>query len=208
MRDLLRCIVDVEHGETKKKVDQRMKEFAKVGRGSSKELFKELCFCILTANYTAEGGIRIQKSIGNGFLTLTSAQLARRLRELRYRFPNVRAKYIVDARKYAPVLKKRLDSFDSVAEKRAWLVKHVKGLGYKEASHFLRNIGHTDVAIIDFHIIDFLVRHKQIEKPKTLTPRKYIEAENVLKKVAAKLGTNLGELDLYMWYCETGKILK
>jgi N-glycosylase/DNA lyase len=208
MRNLLRCILDVKRGKVKQTVDRRMREFRSVGKRSSKELFKELCFCILTANYTAEGGMRIQKSIGNGFLTLTSAQLAKRLKQEGHRFPNTRAKYIVAARKHAGSLKKKLNSFDSIVEKREWLVKHVKGLGYKEASHFLRNIGYPDVAIVDFHIIDFLVKHKQIRKPKTLTPKKYLEAESVRRKVAGKLGISLGELDLYMWYCETGKVLK
>jgi len=41
-------------------VESRIEEFRRLGRGLSRELFKELCFCILTANFNAEGGIRIQ----------------------------------------------------------------------------------------------------------------------------------------------------
>jgi|TARA_Y100000310_G_scaffold43287_1_gene40377 N-glycosylase/DNA lyase len=64
------------------------------------------------------------------------------------------------------------------------------------------------VAIIDFHIIDLLVRELGIEKPKALTPKKYIEIENLLRELSSKTNTNLGELDLYLWYEETGKVLK
>jgi N-glycosylase/DNA lyase len=207
MRNVLKCVNGVQKGEVKNKVERRMGEFRRLGRKSSDALFKELCFCILTANYTAEGGMRIQKEIGDGFLRLSEGQLAKRLKELRYRFPNVRAKYIVEARKHRTELVRNMMLMDE-HELRDWLVRNVKGLGYKEASHFLRNVGYGDVAIVDFHIVDFLVGHGMIEKPKTLTKNRYVEIEDVLRRIAGKSGMNLGELDLYMWYCETGKILK
>ena len=93
-------------------------------------------------------------------------------------------------------------------EARTWLVKNIKGLGMKESSHFLRNIGYKNVAIIDFHIIDLLERNKLISRPKTLTKVKYFETESVLRKIAEKSDLTLAELDLYLWYMETGKILK
>jgi len=34
-----------------------------------------------------------------------------------------------------------------------WLVKNLTGLGYKEAGHFLRNIGSGKIAILDRHIL-------------------------------------------------------
>ncbi|MFX0023913.1 MAG: N-glycosylase, partial [Candidatus Hermodarchaeota archaeon] len=89
-----------------------------------------------------------------------------------------------------------------------WLVKNVKGIGYKEASHFLRNIGYTEYAIVDFHIVDLLVKHNFIEKPKTMTKSKYLEIEKILKSIGSELELNMAELDLYLWYLETGKILK
>ena len=78
----------------------------------------------------------------------------------------------------------------------------------KEASHFLRNIGFSNYAIIDFHIIDLLVKEKLITRPKTLTPKRYLEIESILETLAKKTKLSLGELDLYLWYMETGKILK
>ena len=205
--DALLCMtVKLRDSEVRQMVDQRMSEFEKLGKQDDKELFKELCFCILTANYSAEGGIRIQKAIGDGFLDIPRDALAARLRELGYRFPNVRADFIAKARRHAEGLR-RIASMEAPAA-REWLVANVKGLGMKEASHFLRNIGFRDVAIIDFHIIDSLERHGMIERPKTLTPAKYLEIEGVLGTLAGKSGMTLGELDLYLWYCETGKVLK
>jgi N-glycosylase/DNA lyase len=190
-------------------IKQRMSEFEKLKKARSDTLFSELCFCLLTANFDAEKTIKIQKAIGvKGFLNLTQKQLSKRLRELGHRFPNTRARYIVEARKHSKKLNQELNSFDSDFEKREWLVKNIKGLGYKEASHFLRNTGFEDVAIVDFHIIDLLVRNKLIVKPKALTKKKYLEVEKVLKKIADKTHLSLGELDLFLWFLETGKVLK
>jgi len=77
-------------------------------------------------------------------------------------------------------------------------VENIKGLGFKEASHFLRNIGYKNIAIIDFHIIDLLVKYKIIETPKTMTSKNYLEIEEILNKIAKKTSINLGELDLYL----------
>jgi len=203
----IKRVCELMTSDMKKIVDTRVSEFAELGRKDERALFSEMCFCILTANYSAEGGIRIQKAIGDGFVTLPEATLALRLRELGHRYPNVRAKYIVEARKHLGSLKRIVSSSNGVSL-REWLVKNVKGLGYKEASHFLRNVGFTDVAILDFHIIDILERCGAVVRPKTLTRNKYIEIENTLKKFASKIGVNLAELDLYLWYLETGKVLK
>ena len=208
MTGILECAGKVKGTEVEKLVDSRIKEFKKLGGQSSDEIFKELCFCILTANFNAEGGIKIQKEIGNGFLTLTEAQLVKKLKELGHRYPKTRAGYVIEARKYKDSLKETIRSFEDEHKLREWLDKNVKGLGYKEASHFLRNIGFENLAVIDFHIIDILAKYKVIEKPKTLTRRKYLEIEELLRKIAKKLDINLAELDLYLWHAETGKVLK
>ncbi len=85
---------------------------------------------------------------------------------------------------------------------------NVKDLGYKESSHFLRNIGFKGSAIIDFHIIDILADNRLIERPKALTKSDYLRIEGVLGNIAKKADLNLSELDLYLWYLETGKVLK
>jgi len=207
--ELLRSIKALKTGPIGAKVRKRMQEFERAGKANSERIFSELCFCILTANYTAEGGIRIQKDIGSKFCTMNEAGLAKKLKMLGHRFPNARAKYIAEARKFRVDLDSRLRTCSSF-DMREWLVKNVKGLGYKESSHFLRNIGVSDLAIIDFHIIDILVKHKLIKRPKTktLTRKRYLEIERVLANIASKAKITLAELDLYLWYMETGKILK
>lgn len=208
MKKLIIQIEELKQSEVSGLVAKRMGEFAQM-RKSNKEIFSELCFCILTANYSAEGGIRIQKALGTGHETLNEQALAAKLRSLGHRFPNMRARFIFKAREHKGVLQGKLHTCDS-AEMREWLVKNIKGLGYKEASHFLRNIGITDLAIIDFHIIDLLKKHGLIreQKSKTLTKKRYLEIESILRSLAQKTKLTLAELDLYLWYMETGKVLK
>jgi N-glycosylase/DNA lyase len=208
MSTLLRDIEALKHSKVENSVDTRIRQFKQMGKKPSEELFKELCFCILCANYTAEGSIRAQKAIGDGFLNIAESELVQKLRILGYRFPNVRAKYIAEARKHIDSLKDIIVSFSDEAQLREWLAKNVKGIGFKEASHFLRNIGYSNLAILDFHIINVLVKHRLIDKPKTLTKKHYFELEMLLRDIAEKAGLTLAELDLYLWYMETGKILK
>ena len=208
MKRLLQSIKNLKNSKIKNLVDTRLREFKEIGNGSSNEIFEELCFCILTANFNAERSMKIQRQIGDGFLSFSKPDLAKKLRELGHRFPNTRAKYIVDARKHKNSLKDIVKTFNDDNELREWLVKNVRGIGYKEASHFLRNIGYTSFAIIDFHIVDVLTKHNIIKKPKVLTKRKYLEIEDLLREIAGKSNVNLAELDLYLWYMETGKILK
>jgi N-glycosylase/DNA lyase len=208
MKTLIKKVKSLKESKVRVLVDKRIKEFKEMGKRSSREIFKELCFCILTANFNAERSIKIQKEIGEGFLTLSESRLSKKLRKLGHRFPDMRARYIVNARNHASLLRNIIDFFDDEKKLREWLVKNIKGIGYKEASHFLRNIGYTDFAIIDFHILDILTEHGIIKKPKTLSKKRYLEIENLLRRIAKKLNLSLAELDLYLWYMKTGKVLK
>jgi len=100
-------------------------------------------------------------------LVLSEIDLAKKLSELGHRFPNARARYIILARQKINDLKKILGGDESDLKKREEIVKNIKGLGMKEASHFLRNIGYKNLAIIDFHIIDLLVKNNLIVKSKS-----------------------------------------
>jgi N-glycosylase/DNA lyase len=210
MRELLGAIARLKAGEVGELVRSRMGSFRAIGRAGGDGIFKELCFCLLTANYTSDGGIRIQRAIGDGFLSLPEKELAMELKKLGHRFPNARARYIAAARRHITTLHHLLRTEGSDLRLREWLSGNILGLGYKESSHFLRNIGREGLAIIDFHIIDVLARHNLILKPKSksLTRKKYLEIEQVLAGIADRCGMSQGELDLYLWYLETGKVLK
>jgi N-glycosylase/DNA lyase len=210
MKELLKEIEALKRGKIRRIIDSRIKEFEKAGRGDDARLFSELCFCIMTANFQAEKSIKIQDALCQAFPALSQERLALELRKHGHRFPNARASYICEARKHHALLKKTLESFEDELALRDWLVANVKGLGLKESSHFLRNIGYKNYAIIDFHIVDLLARHRLIPVPagKAVSRKRYLEVEKILGKIAASSGLTQAELDLYLWYMETGKVLK
>ncbi len=202
MKNLIKKINKLKQDDISKVIDARMREFESVKHPD--DIFSELCFCLMTANFQAKKSWEIQKELGEGFQTLTQKQLAKELKKRGHRFWPQRAERIVLARKQKNELIEALNN----EKPRDWIIKNIKGLGMKESSHFLRNIGHKDYAIIDFHIIDLLVDEGLVEKPKTITPKKYLEIEGVLERLAKKANLFQSELDLYLWYIETGTVLK
>ena len=74
------------------------------------------------------------------------------------------------------------NNYKNIQLERDYLVKNIKGLGLKEASHILRNIGFRNYAILDRHILKNLKKHNVITNiPQTLTPKTYFEIENKFK---------------------------
>ncbi len=193
-------------------VDNRLKEFIEVKGTDTYSWFNELVYCLLTANSSAIKGQECVDALygDNTILDGTIREVSETLRSQGHRFPNRRAEFILLARRFASTLKKTIQGFEDIGEARIWLVENVKGLGWKESSHFLRNVGYFDVAIIDRHILTNMREHglTVIDRKKSLTKKRYLEYEIILAKVAKKVGMTLGEMDLYLWYNKTGKVLK
>ena len=108
-------------------------------------------------------------------------------------------------------LRKKLTSFDCRFERRDWLVreKGIKGLGYKEASHYLRNIGFKGYAILDKHVLNCLAELQIIDDPKPPNTRtRYLRVEEKLQQLCNMTAIDFDELDLVLWSMKTGAILK
>ena len=197
--------------EVRSTVEGRVAEFLEVNGKDSHAWFEELVYCLLTAYSSARlGQLCVDALCDRGALLEGSLEdVVETLRVQGHRFSQKRAEYIVEARRLAPTLKGIIQGFENAGEARAWLVENVKGLGWKEASHFLRNVGYFDLAIIDRHILSNLREHGVIPDDKRgLTKRRYLDYEHILMKMADDLSMTLGELDLYLWYRKTGKVLK
>ena len=153
--------------EVGQKVISRLKEFEELSKKDDREWFSELCFCILTANSKAKTAISIQKELGfEGFSKLSEDALKECILRNKHRFHNNKAKYIVESRKFVWI--KNMLSGKTSFEAREFLVSNIKGLGYKEASHFLRNVGYTDVAILDRHILNLMFENRLIDEIRNL----------------------------------------
>ena len=208
MNQLIQQINHLKTTPIAQQIKQRINQFKQINHNNDIQLFNELCYCILAANYDAEKTINIQQTLNNTFHLKTKQQLTKKLKQLGYRFPNIRAEYITCSAQKRQNLPQFLKEHTDENCLRNTIQKNIKGLGIKESSHFLRNIGYDNYAIIDFHILDILEQHNLITKPKSLTTKKYLEIEQQLQQLAQQTNLTLAELDLYLWYLETGKILK
>lgn len=200
---------------------------------SEDELWEELCICILSSNVPyelalsafqhlrEEGLLRREKIAANQSSAREIAlELSKRIfwpkkkdgSYRKYRFPNLRAMNIVKA---ADVLYCRngglllcLKHSTSEREARDFLAQNIPGIGLKEASHFLRNIGYSSsLAIIDTHVIAFLTEIGTIAdgKTNTLTPSLYMKLEGILLDLCNSLGLNMAVFDMAIWQCMRGR---
>lgn len=195
--------------EAKNLVEERIREFKDLGHyGTELDLFSELSFCVLTANWSAQGGIKAQNTIGkNKFANLTLEKLIEELEEAGHRYARKRSEYIVENRKLIGKLRD-IWKLPSVEGRRV-LVKSAKGIGWKEASHFLRNTGKLDVSILDKHVLKILYNEKIIEEiPKNWNEKKYLHIENLFFDLSCEFDKAPGETDLYLWYLIKGKVEK
>ena len=195
----------------RKVVKQRIKEFQVTGSEDSYRWFEELVFCILTAYSSAEVGLRCVEALKEkDHIFHGSKDMVRKtLEEAGHRYALRRAEYIVLARKESKEIKENVLRMGNTMAAREWLVKKFKGIGWKEGSHFLRNVGFLDVAILDRHVLRVMSEYGLVrEETRSLTKKKYLEYESMLREVASELRMPLGELDLYLWYMRTQKILK
>lgn len=178
-------------------------------------IFEELAFCIFTANTSAEMGAKAVDSVRHVLISGNALDMTRRLEGI-YRFNNVRPAHIIHTRNYLKNslnfrLKDKISSFKNKDELRNFfaLNKDIKGLGLKEASHFLRNIGFRGYAILDKHIINSLHEFGVLntnEKPKN--NKEYLEIEQKFIDFSKDVGIDMDELDLLLWSRKNGRILK
>lgn len=160
-------------------------------------------------------GLRSVEAIRHLLIDGEQPELAKALTGV-HRYPNARSKYVVASREFLQNdcemrLRERLSAFDDHIARRDWLVreKGIKGLGYKEASHYLRNIGLFGYAILDKHVLNCMAELGLIADPKPPSTRdKYLKAEERLKELAVQTGIDFDELDLVLWSIKTGEILK
>lgn len=197
-------------------IQSRLEEFDRIREiGDEETIFAELVFCILTPQSKAKiCWAAVENLLDNNLLLEgESDQIVRELYGVRFRYK--KSEYVVAARNKLSIdgkiaIKSRISRFSDVCDAREWLVRNVKGIGYKEASHFLRNIGFGEnLAILDRHILKNLRSLGIIEEiPDSLSRRKYLEIEKGMKKLAKKVKIPMSHLDLVMWYNETGDVFK
>ncbi len=197
-------------------IERRLEEFRRLwSEGSDEDIYAELVFCLLTPQSKATVCWKAVEEMRRRGILLQGSyeELLETLQGVRFKY--TKARNIVMSRTLfihngRIKLREILSSFSTPWDMREFLVKNVRGMGYKEASHFLRNIGFgADLAILDRHILKNLRRLGVIEEmPKTLSRRKYLEIEERMRRFCREIGIPMEHLDLVLWYRETGMIFK
>lgn len=205
------------YNEIKPAIKKRLKEFKEVwDRGDNKSIHLELSFCILTPQSKAVNAWKAITNLkeANLIFTAPAEELVEYLNIVR--FKNNKSRYLVELREQMKnksgeiITKDFFESIPTISERREWIVRNIKGMSYKEAGHFLRNVGFgQELAILDRHILKNLQKLGVIEElPKTLTPKLYLEIEEKMKKYCDFVKIPMDEMDLLLWYKEAGEIFK
>lgn len=121
-----------------------------------------------------------------------------------YRFPRARAKQLAGARDALACrcLDTRLADSSDPRSMRERLVDAIPGLGPKQASMFLRNIGWSyDLAILDSHVLRFMAMKELVSSPAMNlgSVRRYERTECIAIRYADTLGHQVGYLDWAIW---------
>ena len=190
-------------------IQQRLNDFRTVKR---QEYFYELVYCFMTPQSSAVNSAKAQQMLMAYNFQNAEIDPEHLLHQKEYyiRFHKTKAKLLVAMKQQYHAILQKISTVDSAFEKRQWLAENVKGIGYKEATHFLRNVGLNEgLAILDRHILKNLKKHGAIRSlPRTLTKKKYLSLERRFQQFAGDIGIPIDELDLLFWSNETGEILK
>jgi N-glycosylase/DNA lyase len=194
----------------------REKHFSNVWKNATEEeIFTELVFCLFTPQskavpcWSAVSDLADKNMIFNS----KSEDIAKVI--IKVRFKNNKAKYLVEARKLFTIdskikIKEKLKSFKNMYELRKWLIDNIRGIGYKEAGHFLRNIGiGKDLAILDRHILKNLKVYGAIKEiPEKLNVKTYLGTEKQMQDFSKNIEIPMSHLDMLFWCKNTGGIFK
>ncbi len=163
--------IEKKYFEIKDDIDKRLEEYKKVWEeGTNEDIHAELSFCILTPQSKARNAWKAITNMRNDnvLFSADAETLSEYLNIVR--FKNNKAKYLVELRNQMTkdgkiITKDFFESISTVPERRNWIVENIKGMSWKEAGHFLRNVGFgQEVAILDRHILKNLVRLQVIRR--------------------------------------------
>lgn len=209
-KELVNELRDV-YSEKSRDIEQRIAEFTEIHRtGNDKDVFRELSFCMFSSGVGPKMAEKSVEAVDDILLTGSESEMTERLDGI-HKFPE-KSSYIVTAREYFRNeydlrIKDVLSSIDDHHKRRDFLVKNIKGLGYLQASHFLRNTGFSGYAILDKNILGFLNKLGVIEDTKTPASKKrYTEKEQKLQEFAHYIDIEFDHLDLLLWYMMRGRI--
>lgn len=186
------------------------------------DLRRELVACILGSQVRQEMAVAYTERLENegllddgwwrhggddGFALLIRDALQRRTgasRVGRYRFPKARAAQVTRARDslVRRSLCSRLKEDGPPKDLRRRMIADISGLGPKQASMFLRNVGVSyDLAVLDVHVLRFMKMRGLLseEGVRVGTLARYERVEEIATAYAGSWGYPVGFIDVAVW---------
>ncbi|MBU4246590.1 MAG: DNA lyase [Nanoarchaeota archaeon] len=194
-----------EYDLKKSAIKLRLLNFEKIR--THEQIFYEMCYCIMTANGSAKAGRIAQKQLEETKFLQTGI-IGECVQGVRY--CENKKKFLMHNRANLIANEINLSKYLSgnafeLREKIANNSRYFKGLGWKESSHFLRNVGFCGLAILDRHILKNLKTLGAIDNiPKSISKRTYLEIEEKLKVFCETIGISMDEFDILIWAHESG----
>jgi len=186
-----------------------------IGEDTKEDIFYMLMFCLLVASQKqpladqAAEALRKEKFYSK---PMSETKLAAFLRPW-IRFHNVKARRLIAARtvfletNFWNDLKNKYQSYKKsegkarnrvLLQTRTWLDSKIDGMALKLASHFMRNVGMSGLAILDTHVRNCMKERYGIgdDINTQLKKDEYYLIERKVKEYAKQVGISLDELDL------------
>lgn len=191
----------------KEEIQDRLLEFKQAfEEADDRQIFHELSFCILSSGVGPKIAGQCMSAIGEKLVGGEEDELLGRIGAI-HKYAENASRYIVFTREYLReehgfLLKSLVSSFENRVERRDFFAKNpgIKGLGYMQASHFLRNLGFSGYAILDRNNLASLLELGIIGEMKyPLTKKRYLETESLMTGASHELGISLDEFDLLLW---------
>jgi N-glycosylase/DNA lyase len=180
---------------------------------NNEDIWRRLLFCILSSQVNTRAAVSatdsilnevpfFQEQIGVSQVYAKAKGILSR-EDVKYRFPDHRSRNIAHSWfTFAQVennLYDYLESFDSEVAAREWVTGLFPGLGFKQASMFLRDIGYSiRLCIIDTHILWYcscLGHHSK----QPLTPKRYMAIEDFILSQSDRFGVSPNIFDAAVW---------
>jgi N-glycosylase/DNA lyase len=184
---------------------------------SGEELWRQLVFCILSSQVRIAAATKATSSVVSELRffakNLTSTEVYERTKKIlsredvRYRFPEKRSRHIAHSWfAFAQIngqLYEYLDAFKSETKAREAVTSLFPGLGLKQASMFLRDIGYSQkLCIIDTHMLWYCSCMGQSYRL-PITNKRYAEIETFLVEQSDEFGVCPNVFDAAVWVAVT-----
>lgn len=178
-------------------------------RTNAKEIWYELAFCITSSQERTRRAQSAARALAGSYEALcTSRDVAETIRTsiqnayVSLRFINRKTEQLVESwgvfQSDLATLQAIDENFQTPAQARDYLISNYAGIGPKQASMLLRNLGFgSDLAIIDSHI----ARMSLVILDDAPPASRYSVLEGRLREFADNRQVSLQTLDVVLWSC-------